>query len=270
MLFLLSVTPFIFRLFNKLQEENPLNELYKPELARLNTVNKFDSYVDSLYNSYHLPQFDTLLYVSTLSTITKERFYHGSLDYTFSENWVAWLSGKLFWSHFSSIVIPEDILNHSKGLCSQQTIVFMKNLDRKNIPFRSVGLGYKEGPGHFLCEVRYAGAWHLYDVSVEPIWSNLSNEHLSMDYYLVKKDSLFVAYEAKLSKTLFYKLLEKYQYGQPNQMPARNMTLFHRATFIFIDIIPFVCMFAAISSYRQRKKNLKASSEKSLNCIAIL
>jgi hypothetical protein len=161
----------------------------------------------------------------------------------------------------SSIVLPDDILKHQNGLCSQQTIVFMHVLHRKNITVRSVGLGYKEGPGHFLCEVQYNGGWHIHDVSVEPVWSKISNDHLSMEYYLMKKDSLFLVYESRLPKKVFFKLLEQNTYGSVNEMPAQKMSVFHRFTFILIYILPAFLLYMTLRTYRSRTKKKKIENE---------
>ena len=252
-LFLVSITPFSGKFISQSKPSRSSNELYKPELIRLNTIGKFTTYIDSSYKN-NSNVFDTAAYVSLASKLTKERFHHGSSDYRFSENWIIYLCGKLFWSHFSSIVLPDDILKYEMGLCSQQTIVFMDVLKHKNIKIRSVGLGYKEGPGHFLCEVKYNGQWHIHDVSLEPVWSNIANDHLSMDYYLTKKDSLFLVYKSRIPRSTFYKLLEKKIYGDINQMPAQNMAMFHRFTFFLIYFIPSLLLFFGVLSYWKKTK----------------
>jgi len=123
-LFVLCVSPFFFKSINS---DNAIikNELYNPKLNAINTIDKSIIYIDSIYkvrNSSTL--FDTALYVHTVSYFVKSRFYHGLSSYSFSENWIATISGNLLWSHFSAIVDPEDLLKHSEGLCSQQSIVF--------------------------------------------------------------------------------------------------------------------------------------------------
>lgn len=255
---LTTLLPFFGRLFNHTETAKATNELFRPELTRLNSVDKIVAYTDSVYAAQVHEGFDTVLYTRILSQLIKERFCHGTLDYSFSENWIACLSGKLIWNHMSSIVIPEDILKHQQGLCSQQTIVLMKVLREKNINVRSVGLGYKEGPGHFLCEIMYNGSWHLHDVSVEPIWRKLAHDHCSLNYYLTKRDSLFVAYESRLPKDTFYKLLEKTSYGEVNKIPASNMALFHKATFVLMYTLPLFFLFMALRSFRRRSAITKS------------
>ncbi|MBI3519555.1 MAG: transglutaminase domain-containing protein [Bacteroidetes bacterium] len=209
-------------------------------------------YTDSVYSKNGSLQFDTAKYVHIISNFTKERFYHGLSNYNLSDNWIAYFLGKLLWSHFSAIVIPDDILKYPQGLCSQQTIIFMELLKRKGIKVRSVGLGYKEGPGHFLCEVYYGGAWRLYDVTKEPEWKKLTNKHLSMDYYLSNKDSLYLAYKSRMPLTVFNKLTERVNYGEVNKFPAEKMLLFHKITKALTYILPISLLFLAIGSYKKR------------------
>jgi hypothetical protein len=160
----------------------------------------------------------------------------------------------MLWSHLSAIVIPDDILKHSEGLCSQQTIVFMELLKRKGINVRSVGLGYKEGPGHFLCEVHYLSSWRLHDVTVEPQWKNTAGHHESMAYYLNHKDSLYTVYKSRMQKNIFDKITEKAIYGKVNEFPAKNMLIFQKTTFALTYMLPLFCLFMSIRLYSIKRK----------------
>ena len=147
-LFVVGVIPLIINNGTISFNQYKLNktEKFKPELVRLNSIDKLISYTDSIYDSTpSLIKNDTALYVQTLSSVIKERFCHGLTSYSFSDNWIAYLLSKVFWEDFSAIVIPNDILKYPMGLCSQQTIVFMESLKLKHISVRSVGLGYKDG-----------------------------------------------------------------------------------------------------------------------------
>lgn len=254
-LFITSICPFVFDFNEDINEQKILEEeLYNPNLARLNSIDKIIYYIDSIYALNSSEKFDTAKYVSIISQTVKERFYFGSSNYTLSENWLAYLSGKFLWSHLSVVVNPSDIAKKQHGLCSQQTVVFMEVLKRKGIKERSVGLGYKEGPGHFLCEVYYDNSWHLHDVTMEPLWRNIAHHNNSMEYYLQNKDSLYVTYETRYSKPVFYKLLEKVEYGKINQFPAANMRLLHRFTFFLIYFIPCLFLFLFIRSVFKKYK----------------
>ncbi|MGZ4044803.1 MAG: transglutaminase domain-containing protein [Bacteroidia bacterium] len=192
-----------------------------------------------------------------VSETVKERFCFGLSNYSLSENWIAYISGKIFWSHLSAIVDPEDILKHRRGLCSQQTIVFLELLDRKKIKARSVGLGFKEGPGHFLSEVLYDGEWHLFDVTKEPQWSKLNGTHRSMDYYLLHKDSLFLAYDQRINKEVFDKITQKVEYGKADAFPAMKMLLFHKTCKILIYFFPIAFFLLFINSLPVYKRSRK-------------
>ena len=253
LLFIVSIIPFFLTSPNNSNQFDG-KELFTPELSYLNSVNKSISYLDSIYLLNHLAVFDTAKYVQIASRFTKERFHYGLSHYSVSENWISYLSGKLLWEHLSAIVNPDDILKHSEGLCSQQTIVFMEFLMRKKINVRSVGLGYSEGPGHFLCEVYYNGGWHLHDVTKEPEWSKIENEHLSMEYYLSNKDSLYRAYQSKLEKSEFNKITERVSYGNVNEFPAKKMLFFHQATYVFTYFLPSVFLALFLYSYRKLRK----------------
>ncbi len=135
----------------------------------------------------------------------------------------------------------------------------MEMLKRKSINVRTVGLGYKEGPGHFLCEVHYLGSWRLHDVTVEPQWKNVSNHHESMDYYLAHKDSLYMVYKNRMKKPLFDKITEKVVFGKVNEFPARSMFIFQKVTSIFTYIFPLLFLFLSVRLYKVRSKNAKVS-----------
>lgn len=244
LLFLVSISPFYFDKTENDSYKKVNDELFNADLTYLNTIDKVVNYTDSLYLKNNIVKFDTALYVQIVSETIKRRFSYGLVNYKISENWIAALSGKILWSHLSAIVEPNDILKHAEGLCSQQTIVFMEVLRKKGINVRSIGLGKKEGPGHFLSEVHYNGTWRLHDVTKEPQWSKISKHHESMNYYLAHKDSLFKVYEYRMSKHDFDILLQNVAYGKINSYPAENMLIFHRFTKILIYVIPLFLLLA--------------------------
>lgn len=253
--FILSAMPLFINFIGSKSQVSKELDVIGPRLSKLNSMEAMAKYVDELYDEKKIDgALDTMVYVELLSTSIKQRFQHGLSNYELAENWIAYLCGKLFWPHFYAIVIPDDILKHKDGLCSQQTIVFMDLLRRKGIGMRSVGLGYPEGPGHFLCEVNYKGRWHLYDVSLEPTWSVIANKHQSLDYYMQNKDSLFLAYQTKISRNTFDKLTEKVVFGKPNKFPAEKMKLFHKSTLIISYMLPLLFGFLfGRSVYKERK-----------------
>lgn len=249
-LLLFSVIPFAFRSNSDIQNKTHVSEAYNPKLNSINNIESAVDYINNEYNKHNLSGFDTVKYVQIVSKFTKERFYHGLSHYSFGDNWILFLSGKLFWSHVSAIVNPNDILKYSEALCSQQTIVFMDILTKKGINVRTVGLGYKEGPGHFLAEVYYSGKWHLYDVTLEPDWKKIVAHHESMEYYMNNKDTLYAVYNNSLNRSVFDKILNKVNYGEINEFPANNMLLLHRFTFLLIYCLPVVLLILLIKTIK--------------------
>lgn len=257
--FLLSILPLLLNNNGKGDIEAKKNELFKSELSSLNSVEKVLRYTDSVYSKNNYGNFDTSKYVQIVSNFTKERFYHGLSHYSILDNWIAYLSGKLLWSHLSAIVNPNDILKYPSGLCSQQTIVFMEVLKRKGIRVRSIGLGYKEGPGHFLCEVHYNRSWHLHDVTVEPKWEKMSNHHESLDYYFQNKDSLFLAYKGRIDRNVFDNIMSKVEYGNINEFPAKRMLFFHQVMLALTYIIPLIFLVLFFVSLFRKKTRLNST-----------
>jgi hypothetical protein len=231
--------PIVFSTVSSLKNTYKSKELFNIELSRFKSIADITAHIDGIYSATNkLPKIDTLAYVKITSDIIKKRFYHGLSHYTIKDNWIASIAGKLFWSHLSAIVDPDDILDYTEGLCSQQVIVFLEILKRKGFKTRWVGLGNKEGPGHFLAEVYYEGKWHLYDVNLEPNWEKTIIYHQSIAYYKQNKDSLFLAYDGIISRSLFDKIMQKVQYGKVNEFPAKNMLLFHQVTKAITYLIP--------------------------------
>lgn len=230
------------------------DELFYPELRKLNSVNKIIDYTDSIYNTLALKGWDTAIYVETLSEILKKRFHHGLSNYSLSENWIAHYCGKIFWSHLSVIVDAEDILKYPEGLCSQQNIVFIKVLNKKGISTRTVGLGNREGPGHFVIEVEYNNNWHLYDIDLEPNWPKTNSKPKNMDYLLTHKDELFDIYNSRIDKDLLKKMIVKVSYGTPNNSPAKNMLFFHKFTKMATYILPIIFLVLSLYSLKKTKE----------------
>jgi hypothetical protein len=163
------------------------------------------------------------------------------------------LLGTYTWGHFLSKVEPNDILKHPEALCSQQNIVFTEILQKKGITFRTVGLGTKEGPGHFLTEVWYQNDWHLYDVDLEPNWNVTNGVHFSLNKLLLTNNLIYEIYDGKIELTRLNKILEHITYGKPNEFPAKKMWLFHRITKLLTYLLPiFFASMIIITLFKQK------------------
>lgn len=258
--------PIVFSTVSSLKNTYKSKELFNIELSRFKSIADITAHIDGIYSATNkLPATDTLVYVKITSDIIKKRFYHGLSVYKLNDNWITYIGGKLFWNHLIAIVDPDDILDYTEGLCSQQTIVFLEILKRKGFKTRWVGLGNKEGPGHFLSEVHYASSWHLHDVTIEPKWERIANHHQSISYYQLHQDSLFLAYEGIISRPVFNKIMTKVKYGVVNEFPAKNMLLFHRITKSITYLIPiFFVIIILVTLFKQRvpSKSIKKAFSK--------
>lgn len=245
LLFILTSLPFFIKTSESTTNFKN-NELFNDELSHINSLDKSICYVDSIYNTFGVKTFDTLKYIQITSEFTKERFFHGLSNYTFTDNWLIYLLGTYSWGHFLSKVESNSILKHQEALCSQQNIVFTEILQKKGITFRTVGLGTKEGPGHFLTEVWYQNDWHLYDVDLEPNWDVTNGIHFSLNKLLLTNNLIYEIYDGKIELTRLNKILEHITYGKPNEFPAKRMLFFHKITFVIIYILPFLFLFFGI------------------------
>ncbi len=246
-------------------ESKSVNELFDPELIKLNSTETFLKYLDNSYNQNDGQIMDTANYVEELNDLVKKRFFYGIANYTFKENWIANLAARVCWSHISAKVNPEEILKGYDGLCSQQTIVFMELLKMKGIKVRTVGLGFEEGPGHFLCEVNYKKGWHLYDVTKEPDWSKISNKHESLEYFLAHKDTLYMIYENRLERPELEKIISKVNYGKINEFPAKRMMLFQNACKFAGYILPILFLYLFVRERRKIKQAMEGVNTKNKN-----
>jgi hypothetical protein len=228
-------------------------ENFQPDLTHINSVEKLLIVTDSLYKTERGEMMDTADYVDVLGKLVENRFRKGLAVYTIESNWIAALLGKTIWSHFSAIVKPDDILKHEEGLCSQQTMVFMEALKRKGIPYRSVGLGFDEGPGHFLCEVRYNNDWHLYDVTLEPVWESTNSSAKSMEYYKQNIKELYKVYDSVIAHESIDVLLKQTKYGKPNVYPASKMLFFHNVSIALVWLTPFITAYLLFLLFRRIK-----------------
>jgi hypothetical protein len=87
----------------------------------------------------------------------RKRFVHGYSQFAPCEDWIAVLAGYA-WSDLRSPVRPDDILNHRRGACSQQAIVFEAIAARFGLDAGSVRMR-----GHFLPALKVGGTWTVYD-----------------------------------------------------------------------------------------------------------
>lgn len=205
-------------------------EKYDPGLGRLNSVEKFSAFCDSLYGSTTIGTADSGKYANLVANIVRYRFVHGYSWYSLGHNYVAKLLAPAIHSDLSAIVIPDDILEYPNAACSQQSLVAMKVLMDKGFLVRKVGFFDKKYGGHFCYEVRYEGGWHFYDPDREPDAEILvSNNRPSIEYLNEHRDLLLAAYPRDTAD-LVLSLYSTYSYGKPGKLPGKKAILFQTFT----------------------------------------
>ncbi len=235
LLLLCAAAWFTFFVFQKLNPQlrkstgSPLpGDEFNPAMERLQSLDDFISYADSAAADSGFYAFnDKGDYPLLISRLIKYRFYHGFSYYSYSDNIIAYLAGKLLWDDFAAIVVPDDILRFNNAACSQQSIIFMEILKRKGFSVRSVYLR-----GHFAAEIRYNGKWHFFDTNLEPKFSRLT-ERPGIEELVLNKAILYEAYKSTRGNAMIDSIFSQHRLSGVNNFPARKMYLFQRSAFYF-------------------------------------
>lgn len=213
-------------------------EQYNPQLARLNSVGKVEAYTDSLAQLKQIPT-RSFEYLQLLESVIKDRFYQGFSHFTLSENWIAAIGGSMIDEGLACKVNPSEILQHGNAACSQQSLVMMAVLRRKNIDYRKIGF-----PHHYALEARCGIDWFFLDADMEPV---LTCTERNARYWQYHNDELKRFYDENRFTDLDYKLgvgltAER---GILNEVPARKVAAFHLFTAFLSKVlwlVPLVLM----------------------------
>ena len=165
LLIALSVLFLIPNFFNINLEKTPQydhKEKFDPSLSYINSVDELIHVSDSAAKAKNIQQ-GSLQYAITVATILRNRFYHGFSQYKLSQNWIAAMGEHCVGCGLASLVKPDEILKYSYGGCSQQSLVLMEVMKRKNISYRSVGF-----PHHYAVELNINNGWYFFDTNMEP------------------------------------------------------------------------------------------------------
>lgn len=244
MLVSLSILLLVPNFFNIHLGEKPQynnKELFNPKLAYINSVDKLIEVSDSTAKANNIAQ-GTLQYGITVSSIIRNRFYHGFSQYPLNQNWIAATGQGVIGYGLDCIVNGDEILKYSYGGCSQQCIVLMDVMRRKNISYRYVGF-----PHHYALELNFNNNWYFFDPNMEP---NISDSARLESKWNCCADSLKKYYNRDSMDWIFGKNL-KVELGQVNSVPATHVALFHGATKYLSKILwlfPIALIF-----YRRKK-----------------
>lgn len=255
LLVVFSIMLFLPNLFN-IDIFSPANynnrEKFDPQLLYINTIEKLEKHIDSIALKKNMPS-NSFDYVKTITEAIKYRFYHGFSHLPLNENWIAALTGKLIKEDHACKVQPEAIMKDSYAACSQQEIVMMATLRKKNIPYRAVLF-----PHHYAIEAFVENKWFYFDPNMEPEIAKDRRMETSWNHH---SDTLKQYYDTTLFKDLNYIFgvgLTAIN-GPVNEIPAPHARLFQATTGILsktLWCIPLLLLFfrPAISFRFARKE----------------
>lgn len=204
-------------------------ELFDPSLAKINSVQKLVGYSDSAAHVNNI-KVGSLGYAVLVSSILRKRFYHGFSYYTLQKNWIAVTAQLLFGRDLAAPVNADEILKYPYAGCSQQAIVLMNVMKRKNVAYRSVGF-----PHHYALELNFKNNWYFFDTNMEPKMKDNEREE---DKWNASADVLKKYYSGN------YQYLDwtfgksvPITFGKVNADPAPNASLFQNITGILSKIL---------------------------------
>ena len=236
---LLAVPNFIKRDINGTAVYNQ-KERYNPELSSIQSIDELEAYVDK---AAALKNFTpgSGEYATLLAYVVSCRFYHGFSHWKVNENWIAAVSEKLIGMGLASKVQPDEIMKHPNAACSQQAMVMMEILKRKNVPYRKVGF-----PHHYALEANIAGEWYFFDPNMEPKIQFTERSHES---WKGNNDIIKSYYSKAKHENLNFQFGrgETAQLGAINEIPARNAKIFQGITMVLskcLWLVPFLLSFA--------------------------
>jgi hypothetical protein len=145
-----------------------LAEQWRPELARVRSVDDamdiLPAYVAREQGSREART------AKAINQFVQERFFHGTSELTYRQNWLARFAGA-GWLDLRVPVMPDDILQYRRAICSQQAIVFMELLRRHGLHYASVLISWPSAKGgsvgHFAVAARVDGRWLYFDPDQE-------------------------------------------------------------------------------------------------------
>jgi hypothetical protein len=241
---------------NKIPENSRVED-YDPSLVRLNSLSKLEKYCDSLSGNtaYSGNSGDFIKsYSEIVSSVVRNRFYHGYSYFGFSTNYLSVLFSRLTVPGYNAIVIPDDILKHPFAACSQQSIVMMEVLKAKGFNTRKISFKGKKAGGHFCFEVFYNQGWHFFDPNMEPDNSVLNKYDRPGIAFLSEHPDILTAAYKQYPQEEILDLFPTYVYGAENVFPAPRAIIFQRVTKILSSTIWLFFLIAFLLVRRRYKR----------------
>lgn len=243
MALLLALPNFIDRDINGVPVYNGM-ERFSPTLSSINSTDKLEMYIDGCAAMENI-EVGTGQYDSLVANIISRRFYHGFSHFSLSENWIAALSEKMFGYGLASKVQPNEIMQHPYAACSQQALVMMEILRRKNINYRKVGF-----PHHYALEVMVNKNWYYFDPNMEP---KIALTKRTREQWQGKNDNLKQYYDTTKYNDLAYQFGNGQiaEVGNVNEIPASNAKLFQGVTAFASKVLWCIPLLGLLKRKRQ-------------------
>lgn len=237
--------------------EYSLKEEFDPSLLRISSMDELAGYCDSLYEAYAASVTGGVkyqeVYPEIVSQTVRKRFYHTYSFYNSGNNYLGAFLSFVTIRGLGAVVVPDDIMKYPYAACSQQSIVMMELLGKKEFLTRKVGMKGRI-TGHFCFEVYYNGGWHFFDPDMEPDASVLkAYGQPDMAYLATHTDVLLKAYHNH-PPALVRDIFSNYFYGKVNAFPAPRAILFQKVTKFLSYTIWAFFLFGFIWSGRKYKK----------------
>ncbi len=137
-------------------------EKFSPQLSSINSIDKLEAFVDAAATDKKV-SIGSVAYLEILENTVSYRFYHGFSHKSLNQDWITAVTDRIAGTDFSCLALPEEIMQHPEAACSQQAMVMMEVLKRKNINYREIGF-----PHHFAMEASVNGGWYFLDANMEP------------------------------------------------------------------------------------------------------
>lgn len=248
---ILFITTLAFTLYSKFSESkieklpgSEINEKFNKEYLTINSCEKLDSLI---IRKFRESGYDTALTVRFIDEFLRNRFYHSYSEFSLHDNWMAALMGHFFWKDFFFPVVPCDIIQYPMAACSQQGILFQRQLDLLNIRCSTIKFYpvTSKTSGHYAVSVYYDNSWHYYDPNQEPVIvdGNMPGISEIIDKKLYEK--MYV----KKSNIRFQDFFKNKSYIRENKVPFSkgNMYYFHAITaflsnWLWLILLPFVLL----------------------------
>jgi hypothetical protein len=236
----LNSTPYYTPPYNNMEK-------YNPAMGHINNLDKMEQFVDASAQQKGI-KLGSIDYLVAMEDAIEKRFYHGFSHLTTGENWIAAFGEKLFGFGLSCKVLPNDIMEHGNAACSQQSMVMMELLKRKNLSYRKVGF-----PHHFALEVMVDGAWYYFDPNMEP---TMTAEQRNVAHWKHAADNLKQYYDPKRFHDLDYKFGVNYTVtiGGINEKQAANAKMFQSVTGWLSKILWLAPLLILALAYKRKSR----------------